>query len=76
MTKELCEVCTGSYTGEFSPKWRGPWAQYFSADGTFLEAGSHHNAESQERMKARTERFDALLEQNRLPLGAVLVTRW
>lgn len=31
------EICTGSYTGEYSPKVNGPWARYFQADGTFIE---------------------------------------
>jgi hypothetical protein len=70
MEQELCGKCTGSYTGEFDPKWRGPWAQFFDATGKFLESGGHRNAESQARMQAREDRFNALRRQNRLPMGA------
>lgn len=58
MTKEVCEICTGSYTGEFSPKWRGPWAHYFDARGAFIDDEI-----------SRLDRFKELLRQGRVPLG-------
>lgn len=60
MERELCEICTGSYTGEFSPKWRGPWAPYFNALGEFIPY---------EDIQARHYRLMELRAQGRVPLG-------
>lgn len=31
--------CTGSYTGEFDPRVRGPWANCYDEQGRFIELG-------------------------------------
>lgn len=63
MKKELCGVCTGSYTGEFSPKWKGPWAHLFDAQGEFLPCTTP------EERTARTDRLAELRAQNRVSLN-------
>lgn len=68
MTRELCVVCTGSYTGEFSPKWRGPWAKYFDATGQYLPLEGIGD-ERGEQATARTDRLKELREQGRVPMG-------
>ncbi len=70
MAKEVCEVCTGSYTGEFSPKWRGPWAHYFSAAGAFLPL-DYNSDERAKQVAARLARLTELRAKNRVPLGLV-----
>lgn len=65
MKKEVCGICTGSYTGEFSPKWKGPWAHLFGVDGKFLPANNGPERE------ARTDRLAELRAQNRVALGQV-----
>lgn len=66
MTREVCEVCTGSYTGEFSPKWRGPFAEYFDASGNFIEA---HEVNGMTDVTKRMERRKESRALNRVPLG-------
>lgn len=39
MIKRVIPHCTGSYTGEFCPTVRGPWARYYDDDGKFIDIG-------------------------------------
>lgn len=66
MERELCEVCTGSYTGEFSPKWRGPWAECFDATGKLIEG-----IDRDDTLVGREQRRAVL--GNRNPLGRIYV---
>lgn len=68
MEKELCGICTGSYTGEFSPKWRGPWAKYFDAAGFFISATAQAK---NVQLSERETRLRDLREQGRVPLSDV-----
>ncbi len=69
MTKEVCGICTGSYTGEFSPKWRGPWAQFFAADGSWLEYDADADQATRgKQLVARGNRLKELREQGRARL--------
>jgi hypothetical protein len=68
MTKEVCGICTGSYTGEFDPKWRGPWAKYFDAQGRWLEYDNDADQATRgKQLVARGARFKELRERGRAP---------
>ena len=61
------EICTGSYTGEFCPTKRGPWARYYDSNGKFIDLGEVEPMPPQQtpmdRIATALEFFRARAEQ-------------